>query len=113
MKATHWTITKKFLDYKTPKRSDFKKPKWVEFCEYFINYPGVVLKLYEARQTHSKYITIAYQGQEFKVRFSDHKPRKSSERKKDCDFFVGVNNQSVTTTEMAIIEVEKWLKNLT
>lgn len=90
MKATNWTISQKLLDYKTPKKEEFTKPKWVQFCEHFINYPGFVLKLYEARKNFSKYVTIHYQGQEFKVRFSIHKPIKNRERNQDCNFFVGL-----------------------
>lgn len=110
MKATNWTISQKFLNYKTPKKDGFTKPKWIEFCEAFINYPGVTLKLYEARKTFSKYITVHYQGFEYKVRFSNHKPIKSRELNQDCDFFVGVNHTKVTTTEMAIKAVNDWLK---
>ena len=110
MKATHWKISQKFLDYKTPKKGEFKKPKWVEFCEHFINVPELTMKLYEARQTNSKYITIFFKDQTYKVRFSDHKPIKSREEQGDCDFFVGITHLGVRNTDMAILAVQTWLK---
>ena len=36
------------------------------------------------------------------MRFSNHKPAKEREKNNDCDFFVGVSNFKVTTTEDAL-----------
>lgn len=112
MKATHWTISRKFLDFKTPKKEGFSKPKWIEFCEAFIDEGGVTLKLYEARQTASKYISVIYNKKTFKVRYSNHKPIKYRELNQDCDFFVGVNHTAVTTTIQAIEATKQWLEKL-
>jgi hypothetical protein len=110
MKATNWRVSAKFLQYKTPKNPQFTKPKWIEFCEYFLDRPGVVIKLYEARKTNSKYITIHCNHKQFKVRFSDHKPIAARELQGDCDFFVGITNLATTNTKMAIVAVEQFLK---
>ena len=112
MKATNWKISKKFLDYKSPKKEGFVKPKWIQFCESLIETEGLVMRLYEARHTNSKYITLTLNNSSFKVRFSDHKPIKYREEAGDCDFFVGVTNLGVSTTDQALIAVQEWIKNL-
>jgi len=78
------------------------KPKWIIFCETVISH-GLSAQLYEARKTVSKYITVRdKRGRSFKVRFSNHRPNSVREENGDCDFFVGVANKTVTTTEQAI-----------
>lgn len=110
-KATNWKISQKFLNFKKPKNPDFIIPKWIYFCEAILN-QGLSASLYEARKTSSKYITVFFQDQQFKVRFSNHKPIKTRENRKDCDFFVGVNHNSVSTTEDALKAVLKWKLNI-
>lgn len=110
MKATNWKISRKFLNFKTPKNPEFSKPKWIQFCETFVDLEGMVLRLYEARKTNSKYITLYFKGKTFKVRFSDHKPIKSREEAGDCDFFVGVTNNQVSTTAQAEQAVKNWIE---
>lgn len=83
----------------------YEKQKWVTFCEILLE-QGFKLSLYEARQTLSKYITIRRGDKAFKVRFSNHRPNKKREAAMDCDFFVGVNNQTTTTTADALIAVK-------
>jgi hypothetical protein len=79
----------------------YSKPKWVEFCEIALR-RGFAVYLYEALHTASKYVTLRRDGRVFKVRFSNHKPIPSREAGRDCDFFVGVTNQTVTTTGQAL-----------
>ncbi len=105
-------VTKKFLEDKTPKVKHFTTPKWVEFCLYFIDCPGITISYYEAKKTASKYIILHKNNQQFKVRFSNHKPIKLREKRGDCDFFVGVNNLSVSTTIDAIKATERWINSI-
>lgn len=93
-------VTERFL---TKRIGDGRYPtaKWIEFCRAMLAY-NYVVSLYEARQTYSKYITVTSRGQSFKVRFSDHRPIYEKEMNGDCDFFVGVTNTGVRTTEDAI-----------
>lgn len=79
----------------------YQKQKRITFCEEMIA-RGFTLYLYEAKETWSKYITVSKGKISFKVRFSNHRPNKQKERAGDCDFFVGVNNGSIATTEQAI-----------
>lgn len=88
-------------------KAGFTKQKWVEFCETLMA-DGYRLNLYEARTTFSKYITVRRKGAKpFKVRFSNHKPIMRRELEGDCDFFVGVTNLGVTTTQDALKVVKE------
>lgn len=105
-KATHKRINQDFLDQRVAQAEakGFGKAKWIGFCETMMA-EGYYLKLYEARKTVSKYITVIKPddpSHKFKVRFSNHRPIKHREVSGDCDFFVGVTNLGVTTTEQAI-----------
>ncbi len=82
----------------------FPKSKWIYFCEEIIRL-GFTAELYEARQTHSKYITVRRPddwSKSFKVRFSDHKPIRYREMAGDCDFFVGHTHTGVRNTHDAV-----------
>lgn len=79
----------------------FSKQKWISFCEVLIS-KGFSIKIYEARETVSKYITVFKDGKYFRVRFSNHKPNYTREKNKDCDFFVGVTHTGIRTTEDAL-----------
>ena len=98
-KATNRLIDHKFLSSRVS--SEFGKQKWIIFCETMMHY-GFTLRLYEARKTYSKYVTVLDAGKEFKVRFSNHRPIYRREVNGDCDFFVGRTNLGVTTTGDAI-----------
>lgn len=105
-KATHRRINQDFLDNRVAQAEakGFGKAKWIEFCEAMMA-EGYYLKLYEARKTVSKYITVIKPddpSHRYKVRFSNHRPIKHREVSGDCDFFVDVTNLGVTTTEQAI-----------
>jgi hypothetical protein len=112
MKANNNVITKNLLQNREIAcvSKGYHKQKWVVFCESLMS-KGFTLKLYEARKTVSKYITVTHPGipsKSFKVRFSNHKPLKHKEQMNDCDFFVGISNTKVTNTEMALQETLKY-----
>lgn len=105
MKCTNMNVTHDLLVKKTSK--EFGKAKWIMFCEEMLSL-GFQVKLYEARKTFSKYVTIHHKNKEFKVRFSNHKPIKRREENGDCDFFVGITHLGVSRTEDAIKAVKEW-----
>ena len=109
VKATNKRVTKAFLSERVSRAvaAGYSKQKWVEFCEEMLD-RGYNLRIYEARQTASKYITVYANGgkQGFKVRFSNHKPNKGKEMSADCDFFVGITHTGVRTTAQAIAAVD-------
>lgn len=103
-KATNLKLTPLYLASRSSDliKRGYEKPKWIVFCEALLS-RGLTVHLYEARKTFSKYVTATdASGRSFKVRFSNHKPIPSRESRGDCDFFVGVTNQKVTTTNMAL-----------
>lgn len=103
-KADNIQVTFEYLNEREQglKKAGYPKPKWILFCEVMLQ-NGLELKLYEARQTVSKYITVIKDDKEFLVRFSNHAPGYVRERNGDCDFFVGRNHNSTTTTGQAIL----------
>ncbi len=104
-KVTNAVVTVELLDARTRDlhAKGYAKAKWIEFCEAMMQ-AGYCVKLYEARQTFSKYITVIHPASlaSFKVRFSNHKPAFERERSGDCDFFVGRCNNTTTNTAQAI-----------
>lgn len=106
-KANGHKLTLSYLENRVSET--YGKQKWIQFCEILIN-EGYDTYLYEARKTFSKYITIRKGNKKFKVRFSNHKPIKYKELLKDCDFFVGVNNFKVTTTDDALNAVRQYME---
>lgn len=110
-KAKDEIVTYDFLQdrYERACRAGYEeKAKWILFCEQLLE-EEYTLYLYEAQQTYSKYITVYRDDsmKTFKVRFSNHKPLLWRELSKDCDFFVGVTNRTVTTTEQALEAVRR------
>lgn len=85
----------------------YHRAKWVFFCEVMLKL-GMTVSLYEARQTVSKYITVKKDDKQFTVRFSNHAPGYRREQNGDCDFFVGRNNFSITTTGQAILATREY-----
>ena len=104
-KLTNQKITPGILKSKTSAK--YGKAKWIIFSEKLLE-KGYTLYLYEARKTVSKYITVRKDGREFKVRFSNHKPIKERELWGDCDFFVGLTHLGCTTTQDALLAVERY-----
>lgn len=106
-KMTNDKVTKEMLDARTKYAiaGDFGKPKYIEFCEYFLE-KVFLLEIYEARETVSKYITVIGQGNKrFKVRFSNHAPAYARELAGDCNFFVGRTHLGITNYRQAIESV--------
>jgi hypothetical protein len=104
-------ISIEFLNQRAKFQSENGYPvaKWIQFCKRLIE-EGYTIKLREARQTVSKYVYVSHaqkQQKSFLVRFSNHKPIQVREAKQDCDFFVGVTNFGVTTTDDAYRAVQK------
>ena len=107
MKATNLRVTHEYLMRRDDdlKSRGYPTPKWIAFCRHFLDL-GLRVRLYEARRSVSKYVTLERgkkaRRKTFKVRFSNHRPIRFREEKGDCDFFVGVCNRQTTTTEQAI-----------
>ena len=66
---------------------------------------GYKIRLYEARKTVSKYITLIKDGKSCKVRFSNHRPIREREKIKTVIFFVGVTNFQVITAHDVALKV--------
>lgn len=112
-KANNQFIDQKFLDKRriAAEKNGYPKAKWILFCEIMLN-EGHQIKLYEARETVSKYVTVIRNGMQFKVRFSNHRPIKQRELDGDCDFFVGVTHLGCTTTQDACDAVRSHFNQL-
>jgi hypothetical protein len=81
--------------------TDWALPKYIQFIRRALEMHYKVW-LYDYPKSPSKYVTVRHGKKlKFLVRFSNHKPIEYLEQKGTCDFFVGVTNQGVTTTEMA------------
>jgi hypothetical protein len=102
-------VTQEFLSQRTKQAAEmgWPKAKWIRFCELLL-VDGLDLELDEAKTTFSKYITVRKGKKKFRVRFSNHKPRLDRELAGLCDFFVGVANNSITTTDDALRAVRKF-----
>ena len=107
-KANNHYITQSYLDKKVSKI--YGKAKWIIFAEKLLK-QGYKIRLYEAKWTFSKYLTVEKDDKKFKVRFSNHKPAREKELNNDCDFFVGVTNLQVTTTEDALKAVYNYFND--
>lgn len=102
-------ISNRYLERKKAKLAEGGWPvsKWITFCEKMIA-AGFSVFVYEAKSTRSKYIYVVQEKRSFKLRFSNHRPRSDSELIGDCDFYVGVSNSRVTTTDDAIVAVNTY-----
>jgi len=111
MKATDLLVTYRFLEDRAAylTANDWPVSKWILFARDLLE-AGYTVRLYEARNTVSKYLTISDtpSGQPpVKVRFSNHKPGQAREAEADSDFYVGqVNNGPYQTTADARVWVE-------
>lgn len=104
-KAEYKKVTYEYLHSRTSKK--YGKSKWIVFSETLLNL-GYDLTLYEAKETLSKYIYVSMDDKAFKVRFSDHKPSRKQELDNDSDFYVGISNFGVQTTNNALTAVEEY-----
>lgn len=104
-------VTDKLIDNfkERYKNSRYSLPKWIRFCETMLN-RGYKVSVYMAKTTFSKYVYVSDGKKTVKIRFSNHKPNYSNEMEKDSDFYVGVNNKVVTTTEQVIPQIIKALE---
>jgi hypothetical protein len=84
----------------------YSVPKWIKFCKEMLN-TGWKVKLYRSKSTFSKYIHISKGETNLKIRFSNHKANINQEQKGDSDYYVGVGNNGVITTEQLIEKIEK------
>ena len=103
-------VTDKLIDNfkKRYKNSRYSLPKWISFCETMLEL-GYEVSVYMSKTTFSKYVYVSNGKKTVKIRFSNHKPNYTKEIEKDSDFYVGVNNKVVTTTEQVIPQVIKAL----
>ena len=105
-------ITIKDVDKIAPiyKENNWPIPKYLLFIKMALE-KGYKVTLYDAQTTVSKYVTVIHKNKKFKVRFSNHKPNYYREKNGECDFFVGVTNLHVTTTDDAWKATIKFLEN--
>ena len=113
-KVRNIVVTPDFLEDRARRSvsAGYAKQKWVIFCEAMLS-RGYSMRIYEARKTFSKYITVYNSGRSFKVRFSNHKPIRDREVSGDCDFFVGWTHTGVRTTDQAIAAVDEFFRSFT
>lgn len=79
--------------------SQYPTPKYLSFA-YTMILKNWKVSIYEAKV--SKYIYCVYDDLIFKIRFSNHKPTYTRENENDSDFYVGISNLQVSTTEQII-----------
>ena len=99
-------LTVKYLEALKPSyaKSGYTTPKWITFSEALLQ-AGWKVELKRSKTTFSKYIYINKGDRSFKIRFSNHKPNKGQQETNDCDFYVGISNGQVITTEMVLKKV--------
>ena len=103
-------ITKQYLNNFIPTyhKKGYPTPKWIQFCIAMIDL-GWSVKLYRAKTTYSKYVYIIKRNKSLKIRFSNHRASFNKEMSSDSDYYVGVGNNGIITTE-ELIEIIKKLK---
>jgi hypothetical protein len=84
-------------------------PQWLNFGTFFLAL-GYVVHVHQAKTTVSRYVTVCAGPQQFRVRFSDHRPARVRQEAGDCDFYVGHSHGEVTTTSEAIRATLKFFK---
>ena len=97
------TINKMIKNY--PKQ--YPIPKYLQFMKA-MKIAGYKIRIYEAGV--SKYIFTFGKGEAndiIKIRFSNHKPLLYKEREEDCDYYVGISNMQVSTTDQIIKQIIK------
>ncbi len=103
-------LTLEYLENLKPSytKQNYLVPKWIQFSEELIKNEWIV-KLHRAKTTVSKYLYIFKNNLEYKIRFSNHKANKEKEFSNDCDFYVGIGNRGVITTEQLLEIIKKKL----
>ena len=97
--------------YDASKNGKFPVAKWIRFCKEFVDL-GFSVSLYKSKISVSKYIYIKKFGRTKKVRFSNHKPNYWKEKNGDCDYFVGISNSQIITTEVVAKKIKKYFKKI-
>jgi len=99
-------LTLKYLEILKPVyiEKNYPVPKWIFFSQALIE-AGWRVELIRSKSTFSKYIYIHKGDKNFKIRFSNHKPNKGQQETNDCDFYVGISNGQVITTEMVLKKI--------
>ena len=80
----------------------YATPKYLQFCKKMLE-NGWKVKIYTAKV--SKYVFIIKRDRVYKIRFSNHRPLLFKEEEEDCDYYVGISNKQMTTTEELIIKL--------
>lgn len=96
-------IRQEYLDLLKPSylNKGYSIPKWIQFCETMLSH-GWSVSLHRAKTTVSKYVYIRKGKKNLKIRFSNHRANRYKEQIDDCDYYVGVGNFGVITTEKVI-----------
>ncbi len=80
-------------------KTNFEAPKYLKFILRMLREKWEV-RLYIPRSNKiSKYVFVSKGDQIYKIRFSNHKPIIQKELDNDCDFYAGISNLNVMTTE--------------
>ncbi len=108
-KAKNRKVDQDFLNDRKQRliKAGYPTSKWIALCESLMGL-GLEVSLYEAKRTVSKYLIVEGNGKTFKIRFSNHRPTLAKQSQGDSDFYVGVSNGQVTTTEDALEAVKKY-----
>jgi len=89
-------IAKKISGYAN---SQYEAPKYLRFILRMLR-EGWRVKLYIPRESKiSKYVFVYNNDRIYKIRFSNHKPIIQKELDNDCDFYAGISNMKIMTTE--------------
>lgn len=89
-------VAKKISSYS---KSQYEAPKYLKFILRMLR-EGWRVKLYIPRGSKiSKYVFVYNDVVIYKIRFSNHKPIIQRELDNDCDFYAGISNMHVMTTE--------------
>lgn len=80
----------------------YATPKYLLFIKKMLE-NGWFVKVYVCRV--SKYVFITKGDEIFKIRFSNHKPLYQKEQEEDCDYYVGISHNQISTTEEIIKKI--------
>ena len=100
-------LTHEYLDSLKPHylENGYDVPKWIIFSETLLDW-GCSVSLLRAKTTYSKYLFVKKGKEEIKVRFSNHKASFKQEANGDSDYYVGVGNFGIVTTEHLLKKLE-------
>lgn len=80
-------------------KTQYDAPKYLRFILRMLR-EGWEVKMYIPRKNKiSKYVFVSKDDRIYKIRFSNHKPIVQRELDNDCDFYAGISNLKVMTTE--------------